>query len=99
MIKKTIFKYKLVSAKGVRVKQWNLMFTQVVTECVEHSYKESNVSMIKYSNRSMKVLYLLKFQSIISSKENGGTKWSLHMKKESMRHSENKQCHSVFKTQ
>ena len=62
MIKKTIFKYKLVSAKGVRVKQWNLMFTQGEIECVEQSYKESNVSMIKYSNRSMKVLHLLKFQ-------------------------------------
>ena len=38
------------------------MFTQGEIECVEQSYKESNVSMIKYSNRSMKVLHLLKFQ-------------------------------------
>ena len=57
-----ILKYKLVSAKGVQVKQWGLMFTPDLTEYVEQSYKESDVSMIKYSNRSMKVLHLLKFQ-------------------------------------
>ena len=52
---------KQFSAKDVQRKQWNFIFTQDETECLEKSYNECNVSMIRSSSRSMKVLYLLKF--------------------------------------